>query len=86
MCLALPARVETIDEAADTAIVALGGVRKEVSLTLVEDVQVGDFLLIHVGYALSKISPEEADRTLQLFAEAGLTDERSPSPRHLETG
>ncbi len=75
MCLALPAKVVAIDEATDMATVALGEVKKEISLALVEDVQLGDFVLIHVGYALNKVSPEEAERTLQLFAEAGLIDE-----------
>ncbi|HYQ73370.1 MAG TPA: HypC/HybG/HupF family hydrogenase formation chaperone [Gammaproteobacteria bacterium] len=78
MCLALPAKVTAIDTATDMATVALGEVRKEVSLALVEDVQVDDFVLIHVGYALNKVSPEEAERTLQLFAEAGLTGEMQP--------
>ena len=72
MCLALPAKVLAVDETDDMATVALGEVRKEVSLALLEDVRVGDFVLIHVGYALNRISPEEAERTLQLFAEAGL--------------
>ncbi len=76
MCLALPAQVVVIDENTDMAMVALGEVRKEVSLALVEDVAIGDFVLIHVGYALNKVSPEEAERTLQLFAEAGLTEEQ----------
>ncbi len=75
MCLALPAKVVAIDEATDMATVALGEVKKEISLALVEDVQLGDFVLIHVGYALNKVSPEEAELTLQLFAEAGLVDE-----------
>jgi hydrogenase expression/formation protein HypC len=75
MCLALPARIVAIDEATDMATVALGEVRKDVSLALVDDVQVDDFVLIHVGYALNKVSAEEAERTLQLFAEAGLTEE-----------
>lgn len=78
MCLALPAKVVAIDTGTDMATVALGEVRKEVSLALVEDVQVDDFVLIHVGYALNKVSPEEAERTLQLFAEAGLTGETQP--------
>ena len=73
MCLALPANVLAIDTMTDMAIVSLGGVRKDVSLALVEDVQVDDFVLIHVGYALNKVCEEEAERTLQLFAEAGLT-------------
>ena len=56
------------------ATVALGNVKKEVSIALVQDVHEGDFVLIHVGYALNKISQQEAERTLQMFAEAGLTD------------
>ena len=75
MCLAMPAKIVAIDEATDMATVALGEVKKEVSLALVEDVAVDDFVLIHVGYALNKVSAEEAERTLQLFAEAGLTGE-----------
>ncbi len=75
MCLALPAKVIAIDEATDMATVALGEVKKEISLALVDDVQLGDFVLIHVGYALNRVSPEEAELTLKLFAEAGLMDE-----------
>ncbi len=75
MCLALPAKVESVDEVADTAVVALGEVKKTVSTALVEAVEPGDFLLIHVGYALNKVSPEEAERTLKLFPEAGLSGE-----------
>ena len=51
MCLALPAQVVSIDESGDLATVALGEVKREVSLALVEDVQVDDYVLIHVGYA-----------------------------------
>ncbi len=74
MCLALPAKIITINEQADSAIVALGEVKKEVSLALVENVKPGDYVLIHVGYALNTLSPEEAERTLKLFAEAGLSE------------
>ena len=70
MCLALPA--EIIEIHGDMGTVNLGGIHKEISLSLVEDAAVGDFVLIHVGYALNRISPEEAERTLRLFAEAGL--------------
>lgn len=75
MCLALPARVVAIDDATDMATVALGEVKREVSLALVEDVNVNDYVLIHVGYALNKVSEEEAEKTLALFAEAGLLDQ-----------
>lgn len=73
MCLAIPARVVEID-ANDQAIVDLGGVRKDVSLALVEDVQVGDYVIIHVGYALTRLDAEEAEKTLALMAEAGLVE------------
>lgn len=73
MCLAIPAKVVAIDEASDTATVVLGEVKKQVSLALVEDVAVDNFVLIHVGYALNKVSEEEAEKTLELFAQAGVT-------------
>lgn len=71
MCLAIPARVVALDAAADTATVALAGVRKEISTALLDEVALGDYLLIHVGYALHRLSEEEAKRTLALFAEVG---------------
>ncbi len=68
MCLALPVRVvQLLDEA--TAVVDLGGIRKEISLELIDDVAVGDYVILHVGYALSRLDPEEAARTLALFAQ-----------------
>ncbi|MHB1104457.1 MAG: HypC/HybG/HupF family hydrogenase formation chaperone [Devosia sp.] len=71
MCLALPARVvELLD--GDMAVVAFDTVKKRISLALVEDVAVGDFVLVHVGYALHKVSPEEAARTLEMMVEAGV--------------
>ncbi len=77
MCLALPAKIIAIDEDLAMATVAVGEVNKEISIVLVEDIRIGDFVLIHVGFALNKISPEEAEKTLLLFAEAGLTQEQS---------
>jgi hydrogenase expression/formation protein HypC len=68
MCLALPVRVVELG-ADETALVDLGGVKKEISLALLDDVQVGDYVILHVGYALSKLDPEEAEKTLALFAE-----------------
>ena len=75
MCLAIPAQVVEIDDVSDSGTVALGPVRKRISLALVDDVDIGDFVLIHVGYALNKISPEEAERTLALFGEVELIEE-----------
>jgi len=72
MCLAIPARVVQI-EAGDEALVDLGGVRKRISLALVEGVAVGDYVIVHVGYALTRLDADEAEKTLALMAEAGLT-------------
>ena len=51
--------------------VDLAGIRKEISLSLVDNVVVGDYVIVHVGYALNKLDPEEAAKTLKLFAEMG---------------
>ncbi len=72
MCLAIPAKVVAIDDASDTATVALGEIRKDISLALVDGVTVDDYVLVHVGYALNKVSQEEAEKTLALFAQAGV--------------
>ena len=72
MCLALPAKVLSVDQDRDSAIVALEGVKKEISIALVEHVTPGDYVLVHVGYALNTVSEEEAERTLALMAEADL--------------
>ncbi len=70
MCLAIPVQVtELLD--GDLARVTLDGVKKEISLALVDDVKPGDYVILHVGYALNKIDPEEAEKTLALLAEAG---------------
>jgi hydrogenase expression/formation protein HypC len=69
MCLAIPVRVvELLGE--EAAIVDLGGIRKQISLALVDDVAVGDYVILHVGYALSRLDPAEAERTLALFAQS----------------
>ncbi|MBK1721228.1 HypC/HybG/HupF family hydrogenase formation chaperone [Thiocystis violacea] len=75
MCLAIPARITQIDPTGESAQVSLGGVSKEVSLALVDDVAVGDYVLLHVGYALNKLSEEEAERTLELIREMGLLED-----------
>ena len=70
MCLAIPACVvELLPDA--LAIVDLGGVRREISLALLDDVSPGDYVIVHAGYALTRLDPEEACGTLRMFAEAG---------------
>lgn len=69
MCLAIPARVVEL-LAGDMARVDLQGVSVSASLALVDDVKVGDYVVLHVGYALTRLDPEEANRTLALLDEA----------------
>ena len=75
MCLAVPARITAIDAAADTAMVALGAVSKRISLALVDGLAVGDYVLVHVGYALNRLSEDEAEHTLALIRETGALDD-----------
>jgi hydrogenase expression/formation protein HypC len=68
MCLALPARL--VELLADNqAVVELGGIRKQISIALLADARIGDYVIVHVGHAIGVIDPEEAERTLALFAE-----------------
>ncbi len=71
MCLAIPARIVEMT-AGDNAIVSLDGVKKAISLALVADAKIGDYVLVHVGYALNTICPEEAEETLRIMAEMSL--------------
>ncbi len=76
MCLAIPARVEQLT-AENHAIVNLSGIRKEVSLALVDHVFPGDYVIVHVGFALQKLDQAEAELTLALFADmSDLNDDR----------
>ncbi|TXH81465.1 HypC/HybG/HupF family hydrogenase formation chaperone [Thauera aminoaromatica] len=71
MCLAIPTRVvELLPDS--QALVDLGGVRKVISLELVDDIAVGDYVIVHVGYALTRLDPDEAAHTLALMTEAGI--------------
>jgi hydrogenase expression/formation protein HypC len=67
MCLAIPAQVIQID--AGLGLVELGGVVREASFMLLPDAQVGDYVLLHAGYALQKVDEAEAEETLRLLAE-----------------
>jgi hydrogenase expression/formation protein HypC len=78
MCLAIPGQVLSIsgnEPIMRLGRVDFGGVVKEVSLAFVPEADIGDYVVVHVGYALAKIDPEEARRTLALLADAGVTTE-----------
>jgi hydrogenase expression/formation protein HypC len=66
MCLAVPMRLESIN--GDVGIAELGGVKRKVGLTLIDDPKVGDYLLIHAGFAIQKVDEKEAKETLELLS------------------
>ena len=69
MCLSIPAKVVKIE--GDTARVSIGGNEYTAGLQMLEDVEEGDYVLLHTGFAIQKISEKEAEETLQLFREMG---------------
>jgi hydrogenase expression/formation protein HypC len=77
MCLAVPGQVESIHEEHGTRMgrVNFGGVVKEICLAYLPDIAVGDYTIVHVGFAISKIDEASARATLQTFAELGLLQE-----------
>ncbi len=66
MCLAIPVKIEALigDEMAN---VSIDGIRREISVALIDDAQVGDYVILHTGYALSKLDEAEAQATIELM-------------------
>ncbi len=76
MCLAIPGKiVEIIDMENHIAKVEVGGVRRGVNIGMLDDVGLGDYVLVHVGFAMSKIDEKEAEKTLQMLQELGAYQE-----------
>ena len=73
MCLGVPAKILKTGDG--TAVVELGGVRREISVMLVDDASVGEWVIVHAGFAIEKLSEEEAAVTLALFREIADADE-----------
>lgn len=67
MCLGTPARILAID--GQFAEAEIGGIKIRTALHLVEDIQVGDYVLIHTGFAIEKLTPQEADENIRLLRE-----------------
>ena len=96
MCLGVPGKVEQVWDAGGTrmATVDFGGIRKEVCLAYVPEVEVGDYTVVHVGFAITKLDEESALETLRLFTQIGaletefatdgLLDEAGGSPAQPE--
>jgi len=79
MCLAVPGKVLSVEnknEDLKMAKVSFGGIVKEVCLDFTPEAQPGDYVLVHVGFALNVMNEEEANETLKLFAELAEADER----------
>ena len=76
MCLAIPVKVIALGDG-DSATVDAGGVHKDVSIALLDEVSVGDFVILHAGFALSRLNADEAERTLSLLAELDAVAPRS---------
>ncbi len=71
MCLAIPVKVIRLKEGS-MATVDAGGVQTDISVALVSDVTVGEYVIVHVGFALSRLDPDEAEKTLKILAQGGI--------------
>jgi hydrogenase expression/formation protein HypC len=82
MCLAVPGQVKDIYESQGMLMgrVNFGGVVKEVCLAYLPDIAVGDYTIVHVGFAITKVDEESATRSLEAFREMGLLDEEFGEP------
>lgn len=76
MCLAIPGKIiEIVDAENQIAKVEVGGVKRNINIGMLDDIQLGDYVLIHVGFAMSKIDEKEAQETLRLLMELGSYEE-----------
>ncbi|MDY6917546.1 MAG: HypC/HybG/HupF family hydrogenase formation chaperone [Chloroflexota bacterium] len=73
MCLAVPVQVKSID--GGEAEVEFGGIKQKISIVLTPEVRVGDYVLLHTGYAISLIDEEEAKETIKIFEELALLED-----------
>jgi len=81
MCLAIPGRVDEIIKEGDLLIgrVNFGGIVKRVCLDYVPDIEVGEYAIVHVGFAISKLDAETAEKTLEVFRKMGMLEEELAS-------
>jgi hydrogenase expression/formation protein HypC len=77
MCLAVPGRILDVwvDQGTRMAMVDFDGIRKEICLAYLPDVEVGDYAIVHVGFAISRVDEVAARETLQMFRDLGILDE-----------
>jgi len=80
MCLAVPGKIVSIDESnpeLKMAKVNFSGVSREVCIQWLDDVKIGDYVLVHVGFALNKIDEKDAEETLRILREMGDIEEEN---------
>jgi hydrogenase expression/formation protein HypC len=82
VCLAIPGKILSSEDLgfARTARVLFGGTVRQVRLDFVPEASVGDYVLVHVGFAISRIDEQEAQRTYQLLAEMGALEDEIAAP------
>ena len=80
MCLAIPGKVVSIEKANGLRLarIQFGGIVRQASLDFVPEAQVGDYVMVHVGYAISRVDAAEAERTYQLLEEMGALETELP--------
>ena len=81
MCLAIPGKVLDLEQDGENRLarVEFGGITRKVSLDLVPEAGVGDYVIVHVGFAISKVDEEEAHRTLELLEQMSAMEEDEPA-------
>lgn len=78
MCLAIPMKVVEID--GEFGTVELGGVRRKAGLQLIEEVKIGDYVIVHAGFAIEKLDEDEAQETLRLIQQIRFSEEADEEP------
>ncbi len=86
MCLAIPGKILELEEVGGLRVarVQFGGIARPVSLDFVPEAILGDYVMVHVGFAISRVDQVEAERTYQLLQEMGALEEEELAPAHQE--
>ncbi len=78
MCLAVPMKLVEIGD--DTGIAELGGIKREVNLGLLEGINIGDYIIVHAGFAIQKLDKKEAEETLDMLRELASNEGMADKP------
>ena len=85
MCLAVPGKILDTEQVGDSRVgrVEFGGITRQAYLDLVPEAQVGDYVIVHVGFAISRVDEEEARRTYELLEQMGMFEQEQPDSADL---